>query len=126
MATGNVHQSQHARRARLSEEVRKAAARKGALFIPAFAVERTQELIVDLVNLMERGEVPAAPIFLNSPLAIRTTEVFRKHASSLDPAIDVAQAIELAAASLYRNRRREQSDRQADRLSHHHRRQRHV
>jgi metallo-beta-lactamase family protein len=38
---------------------------------------------------MERGEVPAAPIFLDSPLAIHATEVFRKHASSLDPAVDV-------------------------------------
>src|SRR5207344_3177133 len=61
--------------------------------IPAFAVERTQELIVDLVDLMERGEVPSAPIFLDSPLAIRATEVFRKHASSLDPAIDVRRLL---------------------------------
>jgi len=82
-----------ARRARLSAEVREAAARKGALLIPAFAVERTQELIIDLVDLMERGEVPAAPIFLDSPLAIRATEVFRKHASSLDPAIDVRRLL---------------------------------
>ena len=53
-----------ARRARLAEEVRDAATRKGALLIPAFAVERTQELIVDLVDLMERGDISAAPIFL--------------------------------------------------------------
>jgi metallo-beta-lactamase family protein len=77
------------RRHHLAAEVRDAAAAKGALLIPAFAVERTQELIVDLVDLMERGEVPAAPIFLDSPLAIHATEVFRKHASSLDPAVDV-------------------------------------
>jgi metallo-beta-lactamase family protein len=64
-----------------------------ALLIPAFAVERTQELIVDLVDLMERGEAPAAPIFLDSPLAIRATEVFRKHASSLDPAVDVRRLL---------------------------------
>jgi metallo-beta-lactamase family protein len=38
---------------------------------------------------MERGEIPAAPIFLDSPLAIRATEVFRKHAESLDPTVDV-------------------------------------
>src|SRR4029079_148756 len=82
-----------ARRARLSAEVREAAARKGALLIPAFAVERTQELIIDLVDLMERGEVPAAPIFLDSPLAIRATEVFRKHASSLDLTIDVRRLL---------------------------------
>ena len=77
------------RRQRLAAEVRDAAAAKGALLIPAFAVERTQELIVDLVDLMERGEIPPAPIFLDSPLAIHATEVFRKHAASLDVDIDV-------------------------------------
>jgi metallo-beta-lactamase family protein len=77
------------RRQRLAAELRDAAAGKGALLIPAFAVERTQELIVDIVDLMERGEVAAAPIFLDSPLAIRATEVFRRHRASLDPDIDL-------------------------------------
>ncbi|MDE2603587.1 MAG: MBL fold metallo-hydrolase [Bradyrhizobium sp.] len=77
------------RRARLAQEVRDAAAAKGTLLIPAFAVERTQELIVDLVYLMERGEIPTAPIFLDSPLAIRATEVFRRHAASFDPEVDL-------------------------------------
>ena len=81
------------RRVRLADEVRDAATRKGALLIPAFAVERTQELIVDLVDLMERGDIPRAPIFLNSPLAIRATEVFRKHAESLDPEVDVRRLL---------------------------------
>jgi metallo-beta-lactamase family protein len=78
-----------ARRQRLAAEVHAAYAAKGALLIPAFAVERTQELIVDLVDLMDRGEVPAAPIFLDSPLAIHATEVFRKYASSLEGDIDL-------------------------------------
>lgn len=77
------------RRERLAAEVRDAAGAKGPLLIPAFAVERTQELLVDLVGLMERGEVPAAPIFLDSPLAIGATEVFRKHAASLDSEADI-------------------------------------
>jgi metallo-beta-lactamase family protein len=85
--------SPDARRARLAAEVSAAAARKGALLIPAFAVERTQELIVDLVDLMERGQIPPAPIFLDSPLAIRATEVFLKHAESLDPAVDVRRLL---------------------------------
>ena len=85
--------SPDARRARLAAEVRDAASRKGALLIPAFAVERTQELIADLIDLMERGEIPAAPVFLDSPLAIRATEVFRKHAESLDPAVDVSRLL---------------------------------
>jgi metallo-beta-lactamase family protein len=78
-----------ARRRRLAAEARDAFAAKGPLLIPAFAVERTQELIVDLVDLMERGEIPPAPIFLDSPLAIRATEVFRQHAASLDGDIDL-------------------------------------
>jgi metallo-beta-lactamase family protein len=77
------------RRARLAELVRAAHAAGGPLLIPAFAVERTQELIVELVDLMEEGLVPSAPIFLDSPLAIRATEVFRQHAHELTTDIDV-------------------------------------
>jgi len=76
------------RRARLAAEVHDAHKAGGALLIPAFAVERTQELIVDLVDLMDRGEIPVAPLFLDSPLAIRATEVFRQHAESLGPGIN--------------------------------------
>lgn len=82
-----------ARRQRLAAEVRDARAADGPLIIPAFAVERTQELIVDLVDLMERGVVPTAPIFLDSPLAIRATEVFRKHANSLGAEVDVRRLL---------------------------------
>ena len=81
------------RRAVLAEEVRSAQARGGPLLIPAFAVERTQELIVDLIDLIERGDIPAAPVFLDSPLAIRATEVFRKHSDSLDSDVDVARLL---------------------------------
>jgi metallo-beta-lactamase family protein len=81
------------RRAHLAQEVRDAAEARGALLIPAFAVERTQELIADLVDLMARGEIPTAPIFLDSPLAIRATEVFRNNAASLDPAVDLSQLL---------------------------------
>ena len=82
-----------ARRRSLAVQVREACAAKGAMLIPAFAVERTQELIVDLVDLMEHNKIPAAPIFLDSPLAIHATEVFRKHASSLDENIDIDRVL---------------------------------
>lgn len=81
------------RREHLAREVRDAAAVQGALLIPAFAVERTQELIVDLIDLMQRNEVPTAPIFLDSPLAIRATEVFRQHATTLDPSVDLERIL---------------------------------
>jgi metallo-beta-lactamase family protein len=81
------------RRKRLAAEVHDADAAGGALLIPAFAVERTQELIIDLVDLMQQDEIPTAPIFLDSPLAIRATDVFRQHAAELDRTIDIAGAL---------------------------------
>jgi metallo-beta-lactamase family protein len=81
------------RRKKLAAIVRDAQQAGGALLIPAFAVERTQELIIDMVDLMEGGAIPAAPIFLDSPLAIRATEVFRQHANSLDPSVAVERLL---------------------------------
>jgi metallo-beta-lactamase family protein len=71
------------RRKHLAAEALASHKAGGALLIPAFAVERTQELIADLVRLMDRREIPLAPIFLDSPLAIRATEVFRAYGPSL-------------------------------------------
>ncbi|MFN4089147.1 MAG: hypothetical protein ACK4QW_08925 [Alphaproteobacteria bacterium] len=72
------------RRRVLGEEVRAALARKGMLLIPALAVERTQELLVDLAWLIDRGDLPKVPVFLDSPLAIRATAVFGAHAEALE------------------------------------------
>lgn len=65
-----------ARRKALAEEVKAAHAAGGPLVIPAFAVERTQELLADLIQLMENVEAPPGPIFLDSPLAIKATNIF--------------------------------------------------
>lgn len=67
------------RRRILAKELALAHAAGGPLLIPAFAVERTQELLVDLIDLMEKTEAPPGPIFLDSPLAIRATDVFLRH-----------------------------------------------
>lgn len=77
------------RRALLADELNAAHAAGGPLLIPAFAVERSQELLADLLTLMDAGEVPAADIFLDSPLAIEATEVFQRrgwnHATGANP-----------------------------------------
>ena len=75
--------SEEHRRALLREEVSQAMAAGGALIIPSFAVERTQELLVDIAHLMNTGAVPQAPIFIDSPLATRASETFALHASEL-------------------------------------------
>ncbi|WP_142847710.1 MBL fold metallo-hydrolase [Telmatospirillum sp. J64-1] len=71
------------RRAILREEVLAALKARGNLIIPVFAVERTQELLADLGALFDAGEIPVTQVFLDSPLAIRATEVFTKHAREL-------------------------------------------
>lgn len=67
------------RRLMLATELRDAQAAGGPLLIPAFAVERTQELLADLLTMMDDGSVPEATIFLDSPLAIEACEVFQKN-----------------------------------------------
>ena len=72
-----------ARRQKLRTAVNDGLAAGGNLLIPAFAVERTQELIYNLIKLMEDGEIPDAPIFIDSPLAIKVTDAFARNRSSL-------------------------------------------
>jgi metallo-beta-lactamase family protein len=64
------------RRDMLADELRQAKAAGGPLLIPAFAVERTQELLADLLQVMEDQPDLAGEIFLDSPLAIEATDVF--------------------------------------------------
>ncbi|HVK41278.1 MAG TPA: MBL fold metallo-hydrolase [Phenylobacterium sp.] len=77
------------RRRMLAEELTTAHAAGGPLLIPAFAVERSQELLADILTIMAEGHAPQADIFLDSPLAIEATEVFRRRgwnrASGLNP-----------------------------------------
>jgi metallo-beta-lactamase family protein len=70
--------------ARLGAAVRRTAARGGKLLIPAFAVGRAQELIYSLHRLSREGHIPEVPIYLDSPLAIDITTVFRMHPEVFD------------------------------------------
>jgi len=81
------------RRDRLAGIVRDAVHPAGALLVPAFAVERTQEICWDLVTLMQAGRIPQAPVFVDSPLAIRATEVFLEHARELEHGSSVKRAL---------------------------------
>ena len=80
------------RREILANEMKDAQARGGVMLIPSFAVERTQEVVTDLVYLMDHKLAPEANIFIDSPLANRATEIFRKHASQIENGADLAKA----------------------------------
>jgi metallo-beta-lactamase family protein len=68
----------------LARAVRETVARGGMVIIPAFAVERTQELLYYLHLQTEAGQVPRVPIFVDSPLAIDATNIFRLHLECFD------------------------------------------
>lgn len=71
------HESKDDRRKFLEEIIEDNYKRKGTLIVPTFSLERSQELLFELNSLVENKRIPVMPIFLDSPLAIRLTEVFK-------------------------------------------------
>lgn len=78
-----LRQTEAERREMLGRELDEALAAGGNVIVPVFAVERTQEILEDIALLKRAGRFAAAPVFLDSPLAGRTTEVFRRHRTQL-------------------------------------------
>jgi metallo-beta-lactamase family protein len=77
---------------RLGEIVGKVVGRGGKVLIPAFAVGRTQEIVYALHSLMRSNKLPRVPIYVDSPLAIETTTVFRMHPEIFDKTEAMVQA----------------------------------
>ncbi len=69
---------------KLAGVIRDAAQKNGKIIVPAFSVERTQELVYHLNKLYERNLVPAMPVFVDSPLAVNVTQVFTTHPNYYD------------------------------------------
>ncbi|MFM2278731.1 MAG: hypothetical protein RLZZ444_962, partial [Pseudomonadota bacterium] len=82
--TDRIDASEDSRRRALKAVIAEASNPNGALLIPSFAVERTQELLADLVWLMERHEIPECPIVIDSPLATKASRIFFNHAGELE------------------------------------------
>ena len=64
--------------------VKRTVERGGKVIVPAFAVGRTQELVYNLNEMMQNGDVPHVPVFVDSPLAVNATQVFRNHPECFD------------------------------------------
>ena len=69
---------------RLRQVVLDAYGRGGKVIIPAFSVGRTQEIVYDLHRLTLEREIPELPIFVDSPLSVNVTEIFRLHPECYD------------------------------------------
>lgn len=73
------HEGREERRSKLIKELIDNHKRGGALVMPTFSLERTQELLFEIDTMMKNKEIPNMRVFLDSPLAIRLTKVFKKY-----------------------------------------------
>lgn len=68
----------------LAETVRMVAKADGVLLVPSFAIGRTQEVVWQLDRLIERGEIPLLPLYLDSPMASKASDIYRHHPDYYD------------------------------------------
>ncbi|NCN22544.1 MBL fold metallo-hydrolase [Candidatus Falkowbacteria bacterium] len=80
----DTHESKEEGRAMIKKAIIDCVKNKGTLIIPVFAMEKSQEILYELNHLAENGEIPRLPMFLDSPLAIRSTEIYRKYEDLYD------------------------------------------
>ena len=82
-----LHEQVAERISLLRDYIEQTQKRNGTLIIPAFSLERTQGMLFEINNLIESGTLPTIPVFLDSPLAIAVTDIYRQFTHYLSPAI---------------------------------------
>jgi metallo-beta-lactamase family protein len=81
---GREHEPQDEAVRILAETIRLVDEQQGVLLVPSFAIGRTQEIVWQLDRLIEAGEIPLLPLYLDSPMASKATEVYRHHTDYYD------------------------------------------
>jgi metallo-beta-lactamase family protein len=81
---GREHEPQDEAIRILAETIRLVADAGGVLLVPSFAIGRTQEVVWELDRLIDRGEIPALPLYLDSPMASKASDVYRHHSEYFD------------------------------------------
>ena len=81
---GRVHEPPDQSKQRLAHVVGATARRGGKVIIPAFAVGRTQEIVHRLDDLTNEGRLPPIPVYVDSPLAVNVTDIFKRHPECYD------------------------------------------
>jgi metallo-beta-lactamase family protein len=82
-----LHEHVAERTALLQHYIEEVQTKQGTLIIPAFSLERTQAMLYEINNLVETGKIKPLPVFLDSPLAITVTGIYRQYLSYLRPEI---------------------------------------
>lgn len=81
---GRIHEPIEGMAEKLAAVIKRTVERGGKIIVPAFSVGKTQELIYSLSKLADAGEIPDVPVYIDSPLAVNATEVFRTHPECFD------------------------------------------
>lgn len=81
-----LHGDRARRKDLLEDVIEETAGRGGTLMIPVFAIERTQEILFEINELVENHRVPAVPVFVDSPLAIKATAIYKQYLDYFNPA----------------------------------------
>lgn len=74
-----VHEDESTRESKLRDIVKHTIDNKGVLLIPAFSIDRTQQILFELNHLIESGTLPEVPMYLDSPMAIKATEIMKEY-----------------------------------------------
>jgi metallo-beta-lactamase family protein len=86
------HEPKSERRAKLKRVINDTIKRGGTIVIPAFCLERTQVILYELNNLIEEKEIPNIPVFLDSPLAIKVTNVYKAFSADFNKNVQQEQS----------------------------------
>lgn len=79
-----IHEGVRQRKRILKEVLKETIQRKGVLLMPAFAMERTQQILYEMNDMVENNEVPRISVFMDSPLAIKLTSIYKKYSENPD------------------------------------------
>ena len=82
-----THDDREMRQARLRSVIETTIQQKGVLLVPAFSLERTQIMLYEINNLVEEKKIPQVPVYLDSPLAIAVTQIYKRHTKELKRSI---------------------------------------
>lgn len=73
------HESKTERKEKLKQAILEGIKKDGAVIIPTFSIEKTQILLYEINNMIEDKEIPQVPVFLDSPLAEKVTDIYKKY-----------------------------------------------
>lgn len=80
------HESHNTSRDMLEDAIEDTVNKRGVLMIPAFSIEKTQEILYEINKMMDESRIPLVKVFLDSPLAIKVTDIYNKYRSYFNEA----------------------------------------